>query len=133
MLRKTAKQLAQAVPVLVLPKLLKKQVIPMARFWRAEYSSSIVLPAVALHFSLPVATNTLAATINLLNFHMPAGFPSPAEDHLVLRWKPCSTWGILRLKWSGLAISRCSRLGARPVLQASSRGFVIWARGGCVF
>lgn len=43
------------------------------------------MPAVTLDFSRPVAASTLAATINLLDFHMPAGFPSPAEDHLVQR------------------------------------------------
>ena len=32
-----------------------------------------------------MAASTLAATINLLDFRMPAGFPSPAEDHLVRR------------------------------------------------
>ena len=79
----------------------------MARFWRAEYSSSIALPAVALHFSRSVTTSTLAATINLLDFHMPVGFPSPAEDHLVLRSKPCSTLRNLRPEWTRLAISRC--------------------------
>ena len=43
------------------------------------------MPAVALDLSCPVAASTLAATINLLDFHMPAGFPSPADDHMVQR------------------------------------------------
>lgn len=43
------------------------------------------MPPVSLDLSRPVAAGTLAATINLLDFHMPAGFPSPAEDHLVRR------------------------------------------------
>lgn len=43
------------------------------------------MPSVTLDLSRPVAASTLAATINLLDFHMPAGFPSPAEDHLVQR------------------------------------------------
>ena len=43
------------------------------------------MPAATLDLSRPVAASTLAATINLLDFHMPAGFPSPAEDHLVQR------------------------------------------------
>lgn len=43
------------------------------------------MPPVALDLSRPVAASTLASAINLLDFHMPAGFPSPAEDHLVQR------------------------------------------------
>lgn len=43
------------------------------------------MPAVPLDLSRPVAASTLAATIHLLDFHMPAGFPSPAEDLLVQR------------------------------------------------
>ena len=43
------------------------------------------MPAATLDLSRPVAASTLAATINLLDFRMPAGFPSPAEDHLVRR------------------------------------------------
>lgn len=40
---------------------------------------------VPLDLSRPVLASTVAATINLLDFHMPAGFPSPAEDHMVQR------------------------------------------------
>ena len=43
------------------------------------------MPPVSLDLTRPVAASTLAATINLLDFRMPAGFPSPAEDHLVRR------------------------------------------------
>jgi hypothetical protein len=43
------------------------------------------MPPIALDLSRPVAASTLAATINLLDFRIPAGFPSPAEDHLVQR------------------------------------------------
>lgn len=43
-----------------------------------------MLPIV-LDLSRPVAASTLAATINLLDFRIPTGFPSPAEDHLVQR------------------------------------------------
>jgi DNA polymerase V len=33
----------------------------------------------------PVPVGTAPAPINLLDFHVPAGFPSPAEDHMVRR------------------------------------------------
>ena len=38
-----------------------------------------------LDLSRPVLASSVVMTINLLGFRMPAGFPSPAEDHLVKR------------------------------------------------
>ena len=38
-----------------------------------------------LDFSRPVLVSTLVVNINLLGFRIPAGFPSPAEEHLVQR------------------------------------------------
>ena len=38
-----------------------------------------------LDLSRPVLANTLVMAINLLDFRMPAGFPSPADDHMVQR------------------------------------------------
>ena len=38
-----------------------------------------------LDLSRPVLASTVVMTINLLGFRMPAGFPSPAEDHMVQR------------------------------------------------
>ena len=40
---------------------------------------------VPLDLSRPVVASALVATISLLDFRMPAGFPSPAEDHMVQR------------------------------------------------
>ena len=38
-----------------------------------------------LDLSRPVLASSVVMTINLLGFPMPAGFPSPAEDHPVRR------------------------------------------------
>ena len=38
-----------------------------------------------LDLSRPVLASSVVMTVNVLGFHMPAGFPSPAEDHLVKR------------------------------------------------
>ena len=38
-----------------------------------------------LDLSRPVMASTLEAAINLLDFRIPAGFPSPADDHMVKR------------------------------------------------
>ena len=38
-----------------------------------------------LDLSRPVLASNFAAAINLLDFRMPAGFPSPADDHMVQR------------------------------------------------
>ena len=38
-----------------------------------------------LALSRPVLASTVVVTINMLGFRMPAGFPSPADDHMVQR------------------------------------------------
>ena len=38
-----------------------------------------------LDLSRPVLASTVVMAINLLDFRLPAGFPSPAEDHMVQR------------------------------------------------
>ena len=38
-----------------------------------------------LDLSRPVLASTVVVTINMLGFRMPAGFPSPADDHMVQR------------------------------------------------
>ena len=45
----------------------------------------IAMPSAFLDLSRPVLASSVVMTVNVLGFRIPAGFPSPAEDHMVKR------------------------------------------------